>query len=290
MSENLSNADFDSTSKSITAGRFELHYNETGADKPGTPILFLHGSGPGVSGWSNFSGNFATFGAERRTIVLDMPGFGRSPAMKWDAAYPRVAAEAVAALLDELGIEQVDIVGNSMGGNVACEAALATPEKVRRMALMGPGGLAENLFAPNPSEGSRRLFDFLKNPTREGMEAWVDTMVGNREVVSDELIDARMAAALEPGAIDRTMGIFGSIFNPEFRTPPLWARAAGIGQPTLLIWGRDDRMLPYEGAHFAFRQLPNAELHVFSKCGHWAMIEQREAFDRLVLEYFTRED
>ena len=287
MSETL---DFDATSKTITAGRFTLHYNESGADLPGTPVLFLHGSGPGVSGWSNFAGNFAAFAAKRRTIILDMPGFGRSPALKWDAAYPVVAAESVDALLDALGIDQADIVGNSMGGNVACETALAYPNRVRKMALMGPGGLAENLFAPNPSEGSRRLFEFLQKPTREGMVAWVDTMVGNRKVVSDELIDTRLAAALEPGAISQTMEIFGSIFNPEFRTAPLWARAEQIKQETLLIWGRDDRMLPYEGAHFAFRHLPNAELHVFSKCGHWAMIEQRTAFNRIVLEYFGRED
>ena len=287
MSETL---DFDATSKTITAGRFTLHYNESGADLPGTPVLFLHGSGPGVSGWSNFAGNFAAFAAKRRTIILDMPGFGRSPALKWDAAYPVVAAESVDALLDALGIDQADIVGNSMGGNVACETALAYPSRVRKMALMGPGGLAENLFAPNPSEGSRRLFEFLQKPTREGMVAWVDTMVGNRKVVSDELIDTRLAAALEPGAIPQTMEIFGSIFNPEFRTAPLWARAEQIKQETLLIWGRDDRMLPYEGAHFAFRHLPNAELHVFSKCGHWAMIEQRTAFNRIVLEYFGRED
>lgn len=286
MSETL---DFDATSHTITAGRFELHYNEAGADKPGTPILFLHGSGPGVSGWSNFSGNFAAFAAERRTIIVDMPGFGRSPALEWDASYPVVAAESVDALLEALGIDQVDIVGNSMGGNVACETALAYPKRVRKMALMGPGGLAENLFAPNPSEGSRRLFEFLQKPTREGMVAWVDTMVGNPKVVSDELIDTRLAAALEPGAIPRTMAIFGSIFNPEFRIAPLWMRAENIKQETLLIWGRDDRMLPYEGAHFAFRHLPNAEMHVFSKCGHWAMIEQRAAFNRIVLEYFSRE-
>ena len=287
MSETL---DFDATSRTITAGRFELHFHESGADLPGTPVLFLHGSGPGVSGWSNFAGNFPAFAAARRTIILDMPGFGRSPELEWDAAYPVVAAESVNALLDALGIDQVDIVGNSMGGNVACETALAYPSRVRKMALMGPGGLAENLFAPNPSEGSRRLFEFLQKPTREGMVAWVDTMVGNRKVVSDELIDTRLAAALEPGAIPRTMKIFGSIFNPKFRTAPLWARAEDIKQETLLIWGRDDRMLPYEGAHFAFRHLPNAELHVFSKCGHWAMIEQRAAFNRIVLEYFGRED
>lgn len=288
MSENNSDSTFDATSKTVTAGRFELHYNETGTDKPGTPVVLLHGSGPGVNGWSNFYGNFEPFGAQRRTIVLDMPGFGRSPSLDWDAAYPQVAAEAVVAFLDTLGIEQADLVGNSMGGNVACEAALAYPDKIRRMALMGPGGLAENIFAPNPSEGSRRMFEFMKNPTREGMEAWVDTMVGNREVVSDELIDARTERALAPGAIKSAMGIFGSIFQHPVQ--PLWQRAAQIKHEILLIWGRDDRMLPYEGAHFAFRQLKNAELHVFSNCGHWAMIEQRDSFNRLVLDYFGRED
>lgn len=277
------------TSRIVKAGRFEIHLTEAGTEHGGVPTLFLHGSGPGVSGLSNFAGNLPVFARTRHAIVIDMPGFGDSAVVDWDDAYPRVAAEAVDALLDELGIETVDVVGNSMGGNVACELALAYPTRVRRMALMGPGGLAENLFAPNPSEGSRRLFEFLQKPSREGMSAWVDTMVGNRAVVSDELIDTRFAAATAPGAIQRTFEIFGTIFNPRFAQSPLWARAENITQPTLLIWGRDDRMLPYEGAHFAFRQLPNAELHVFANCGHWAMIEQKDAFERLVLEYFDRD-
>lgn len=254
--------DFDTTSKSV-AGEYNLHYHEAGT---GPVLLLLHGSGPGVSGWSNFAGNFPVFAERYRTIILDMPGFGRSPALEWDDVYPRVAAGAVRFFLNELGIDTVDIVGNSMGGNVATEFALAHPARVRRMVLLGPGGLAVNTFAPAVSEGSRRLFEFLANPTRPGMVAWVDTMVGNPAVVSDELIDQRLANALQPGAIANTFAIFQTFSDPRFADrPQLWARASQVQQETLLIWGRDDRMLPYEGALFPFRQLPNAELHVFSK-------------------------
>ena len=277
--------DFDLTSKTV-AGDYQLHYHEAGS---GPVLLLLHGSGPGVSGWSNFAGNFPVLAEYHRTIILDMPGFGRSPAVECTDVYPRVAADAIRYFLDELGIGQVDIVGNSMGGNVAAEFALAHPDRVRRLVLMGPGGLAVNSFAPPVSEGSRRLFEFLANPTRDGMVAWVDTMVGNRAVVSDELIDQRLANALQPGAIASTFAIFQTFSDPRFADrPQLWARAAQLQQETLLIWGRDDRMLPYEGALFPFRQLPNAELHVFSNCGHWAQIERKAEFERLVLEFLGR--
>lgn len=282
---------FDSTSQTLTVGEYEFHFHEagpTGEQLSETPILFLHGSGPGVTAWSNFGGNIEYFATHYRTIMLDMPGFGRSSDHEWTKAYPLMAAEAIEAFLEAKGIAQVDIVGNSMGGNVGAELALAFPNRVRRMALMGPGGLAAPLFSPDPSEGSRRLFEFLGDPSDEKMAAWVDTMVGNKKVVSDELIRQRTEAATAPGAVERMYAIFGSILDPAKAYTPLYARASQIQQPTLLIWGRDDRMLPYEQAHFAFRQLPRAELHSFSRCGHWAMIEQKTKFERVVTEFFTR--
>lgn len=279
---------FENTSNTLTAGEFELHYHEAGAENGGIPVLFLHGSGPGVTAWSNFAGNFPNFAEKFHTILLDMPGFGKSSDHAWAKAYPEVAAEAIDAFLEAKGIDTVDIVGNSMGGNVACETALAFSSRVRRMALMGPGGLAENIFSPMPTEGSRRLFEFLQDPSEEKMGAWVDTMVGNKDVVSPELIAERTANATAEGAVQRMFSIFGSILDPRNAGVPLYARAKNITQDTLLIWGRDDRMLPYEGAHFAFRQLPNAELHAFSNCGHWAMIEQKEKFEQLVFAYFSR--
>lgn len=257
----------------------------------GPAVLMLHGSGPGVSGWSNFSGNFPVLTRHHRVLVPDMPGFGSSPLPELDRVYPEVAADKLADMLDELSIDQVDVVGNSMGGYVGIQLSRQHPERVRRLALMGPGGLAAALYSPPVSEGNRRLREFLADPTRERMVAWVDTMVANTAVVDDALIDQRTRSALVPGAIENTVRIFASLSDPALPEHVMpWQVAASLTHPMLIIWGRDDRMLPYEQSAFGFRHLPDAELHVFSGCGHWAQVERKDAFERLVLEFFSREE
>lgn len=276
--------DFESTSRYLE-GDYRIHYHEAGE---GPALVLLHGSGPGVSGWSNFRGNFPVFAGEFRTVIMDMPGFGKSERPELDRAYPRVAADGVVRLLDGLGIERAHLLGNSMGGYVALEFALAHPERVGRMVLMGPGGLAVNILGPDPSEGARRLGDFMMNPSKAAMEAWVDTMVANKAVVDDQLIEERLANAMAPGALESAIAIFASLGqHPE--PVPLFARLKGIKAPALITWGRDDRMLPVEGALMGFRQLPNAELHIFSRCGHWAQVERKAEFERLVTEFLTRD-
>lgn len=276
--------DFESTSRFVE-GECRLHYHEAG---DGPPLLLLHGSGPGVSGWSNFGANVPVFARTFRTLILDMPGFGRSQMPALDRAYPRVAADQVARFLDSVGVDRTHILGNSMGGYVALEFALAYPDRVDRLVGMGPGGLAVNVLGPDPSEGARRLTDFMMAPSKETMRAWVDTMVANKKVVDDALIEQRLANALAPGAMESAMAIFASLGqHPE--PVPLWARLKTMKAPTLITWGRDDRMLPLEGALFGFRQLPNAELHVFSRCGHWAQVERKDDFERLVTSFLTGE-
>jgi 4,5:9,10-diseco-3-hydroxy-5,9,17-trioxoandrosta-1(10),2-diene-4-oate hydrolase len=216
-----------------------------------------------------------------------MPGFGRSELPTLGQAYPKVAAEHVLRLMDGLGIEKAHLLGNSMGGYVALEFALAHPDRVDRIVGMGPGGLAANILGPDPSEGARRLADFMRSPSKEAMEAWVDTMVANKAVVDDALIEERLANALAPGAIESAVAIFMSLAqHPD--PLPLWARLKSIKAPTLITWGRDDRMLPVEGGLFGFRQMPNAELHIFSRCGHWAQVERKDEFERLVIDFLTR--
>ncbi|MGI8493359.1 MAG: alpha/beta fold hydrolase, partial [Acidimicrobiales bacterium] len=264
-----------------------LRYHD--AVEPGErpPLVLLHGSGPGVSAWSNFAGNIPVFAEHFRTLAPDMPGFGQSPLPDLDRAYPRLAAEAVVRLLDDLDIGRAHLLGNSMGGYVALEAALAYPDRFDRLVLMGPGGLTASLFSPDPSEGARRLTEFMLAPSREAMVAWVDTMVANKKVVDDALIDERLANALRPGAIEAMFTIFASLGqHPE--AMPLWARVEGLRHPTLVTWGRDDRMLPLETGLFGYRRLRNAELHVFSRCGHWAQVERKEDFERVVLEFLNR--
>lgn len=276
--------DFDTTSRFVEVP-YTLHYHEAGT---GPALVLLHGSGPGVSGWSNFRGNFGVFAQRFRTVVIDMPGFGKSEKPKLDRAYPRVAADALHGLLTQLGIDRAHLLGNSMGGYVALEYAIAHPERVDRMVLMGPGGLAANVLGPDPSEGARRLADFMMAPSKEAMEAWVDTMVSNKSVVDDALIAERLANAMAPGAMESAMAIFMSLAqHPE--PVPLWARVREVRSPVLITWGRDDRMLPVEGALFGYRQLPNAELHLFSGCGHWAQVERKADFERVVIEFLTRE-
>lgn len=262
-------------------------YHEAGE---GEPLIMLHGSGPGVSAWSNFQYNLPVFAERFRTIMPDLPGFGASELPELDEIYPVVAARWIARLMDQLGIASAVFVGNSMGGAVAAELARLAPERVSRMALMGSGGLSVGVFGPETSEGMVRLFEFLQEPTRDRMIAWIKTMVFDHGRITDELVDERMRNAMADGVLQRTQAIFGSLFNPANRAKytPLWTQAATITTPTLLVWGRDDRMLPYDQAHFANRWLPDVELHTFARCGHWAQIERKSDFERVVLEFLTR--
>jgi len=275
-------ADFGETSRRLD-GSLPLHYHELGE---GPFLILLHGSGPGVNGWSNFSGNLPVFAERFRTVILDLPGFGLSPPVKLDDRYPAVAARAIGVLLDALGVEQAHILGNSMGGLTAMEFAATNPERVSRLVLMGPGGI--NVLGPSRSEGFARLYDFLDLPTRKRMVAWVETMVADPAFITAELIDQRLESATAPGAIEAAREVFASLYSPEFKdNPPLWLTSSRVRCRTLITWGRDDRMVPLEHGLFAWRRMPAADMHIFSRCGHWAQIERKTDFERVVLEFLT---
>ena len=279
--------DFDSTSRTTTYNGLNLQYHDAGSGDD--VLIMLHGAGPGVSGWSNFGGNLAHYARHFRTIIVDMPGFGRSahPA-EYDRSYLRYAADAVVSLMDELGIASAHVLGNSLGGSVAARLVLAYPDRVKRLVLMGPGSaLSIGLFAPRPSEGIRRLMEFQTAPekTREKMEAFLRSMVFDQSLVTEALIEERFATATDPA----TAGGLKAMQVANQRYPnegELWREAEQIKHEVLITWGREDRVQPLDGAFVGFRLLENARLHVFPKCGHWAMIEQREEFQRLTTDFF----
>ncbi|MCD9029156.1 alpha/beta fold hydrolase [Luteimonas sp. BDR2-5] len=278
---------YESTLKHVDVEGASIAYHEAGQ---GEPLFLLHGSGPGVSAWSNYKHNLPVFAGTFRTIMPDLPGFGASPLPVIDEYYPLLAARRIAGLMDRLGIASAGFIGNSMGGAVAAELAVLHPERVRRMALIGSGGLSVGLFNTEPSEGFQRLFEFLGDPTRERMVAWIRTMVHDHGKITEELVDERMRNALADGVIPRMKQLFGSMFDPGIcgSHVPLWTRAASVQTPTLILWGRDDRTLPYDQAHFANRWLPEVELHTFSRCGHWLQIERKTEFERITTEFHTR--
>ena len=262
-----------------------LHYEEAGS---GPVVVMLHGGGPGASGMSNFARNLPVFASHFRTIVVDQPGFGKSEKPPVEGNYFSFAAGALAELLDELGIDQVKLVGNSLGGGTAVRFALSYPDRAGELVLMGPGGLSLNVFSADPTEGVKRLTEFAAKPgpSREKMAAFIRTMVFDQRLVTDELIDERFASASDPEQLKAMASMGASFYDPAcFEDGLLWREAYRLKQRVLLIWGREDRVNPLDGALMALKLIRRAQLHVFGGCGHWAQLEKFDEFNRLAIDF-----
>ncbi|WP_310963675.1 4,5:9,10-diseco-3-hydroxy-5,9,17-trioxoandrosta-1(10),2-diene-4-oate hydrolase [Nocardioides terrisoli] len=271
-------------------GEITLAYYEAGTGSgAGLPLVMLHGGGPGASSWSNFGPALPGFAERMHTVMVDQPGFGGSDKPAVQGNYYRFSAEYVVALLDQVGLERVHLLGNSLGGGTAMRLALTHPDRVGRLVLMGPGGLSLNLFHADPTEGVQRLMDFGADPTREKLRAFISTMVVNKDLVTDELVEERFADATAPGAQEamRSMGM--SFWNPATAEDGmLWREAHRLRKHTLLTWGREDRVNPLDGAMVALKLIPRAQLHVFGNCGHWAQIEAADEFLEVCTAFLGR--
>jgi 4,5:9,10-diseco-3-hydroxy-5,9,17-trioxoandrosta-1(10),2-diene-4-oate hydrolase len=278
---------------SFGAGKLTLNYYEAGESSPevggGLPLIMLHGGGPGASSWSNFGPALPGFAASFRTLLVDQPGFGQSDKPEITANYFRFASDAVVQLMDELGIDKAHILGNSLGGGTATRLALSYPDRVGRLVLMGPGGLSLNLFHADPTEGVQRLMDFAANPSREALRAFISTMVVDQRLVTDELIEERFADATAPGAREAMASMGASFWNPDWAEDGmLWREVHRLRHRVLLTWGREDRVNPLDGALVALKQIPNAQLHVFPRSGHWAQLEVADEFRDVATTFLAR--
>lgn len=278
---------FESTSKTLTTPNGDLHYHEAGE---GPPVLLLHGSGPGVSGWANFRGNLPAFARHFRTLVLDMPGFGKSYSPEGNPGM--TAPDAVIAFLDGLGIGSLPIVGNSMGGGVAARLAATHPDRVSRLVTIG--GVGVPLFGPTPAEGIKLLVEFVEDPTHNRLIAWMESMVYDKAILTDEFVQMRWEQATDPVALAGIKRMYNFEMLNNMRTrmydnPGLITGLTQIKAPTLITFGRDDRVTPLDAALLPMRFIPKCELHVFYDCGHWAMIERKAEFESVVLSFLLRD-
>ena len=282
---------FEASSRYAKAGQISLHYHEAGEDHEGRPpVVLLHGGGPGAAAWSNFGRNLQVLSRTFRTLAVDQPGFGLSDKPEVEGNYFGFAADALAGLLDALEIDKVHLVGNSLGGGTAVRFALTYPDRVGRLALMGPGGLSLNLFSPDPTEGIKRLYELSAppGPSKEKLEAFVRTMVFDQSLVTDDLIEERFRVASDPESLAAMASMGASFMQPEtFEDGLLWREAYRLRHSVLLVWGREDRVNPLDGAFAALKLIPKAQLHVFPRCGHWAQLERFDEFNRRVPDFLT---
>jgi len=276
-----------STSRFVQTRRWKLHYNEAGA---GHPVILLHGTGPGATGWSNFHQNMPALAEKYRVIALDSPGWGKSDVFDCTGESRNAAnAEAVKLLMDELGLKTAALVGNSMGGAATLEFMAAYPERISHAITMGSGLFATpNIFSPGGlSQGIRVIIDTYRDPTPENFRRLVEVMVYDASFVTDALARQRSADALaQPAHLGNWLKWpMGHPQGPYGGLEALMARLAQSQVPTLMIHGRDDRTVPMETTLRTAALIPNARAVILNRCGHWAQVEHAAEFTRLVLNH-----
>jgi 2-hydroxymuconate-semialdehyde hydrolase len=266
---------------SVPAGGITTNYHDVGhsADPAKPPVLLIHGSGPGVTAWANWRLTMPVLAEQRRVIAPDMVGFGYT---ERPAGYQYSMdhwVEHLIALLDALGVEQTDLVGNSFGGGLALAVAIRHPQRVRKLVLMGAVGVP---FAITP--GLDAVWGY--QPSIETMRGLLDLFAYDRSLVNDELAELRYQASIRPG--------FQEAFAAMFPAPrQRWVDAMtssdadirAIQQPTLIVHGRDDQIIPLANSYRLLELIDNAQLHVFGRCGHWTQIEHAASFSRLVNDF-----
>jgi 2-hydroxy-6-oxonona-2,4-dienedioate hydrolase len=265
----------------------QIHYNEMGQGSQ--TVVMLHGSGPGASGWANFNRNLEPLVDEGyRVILMDCPGWSKSDPIVNKGSRSELNAKALKGLLDVLDIQNpVHIIGNSMGGHSAVAFALANPNRVGKLVLMGGGTGGPSQFVPMPTEGIKLLNGLYREPTIENLKRMMNVFVFDTSNLTEDLFKARLDNML---ARKEHLENFAKSLdaNPK-QFPDVGNRLSEIKAPTLVIWGRDDRFVPLDVGLRLVWGLPNADLHVFSRCGHWAQWEHAEKFNRMVSDFFARQ-
>ncbi|GAB3623763.1 alpha/beta fold hydrolase [Mariniluteicoccus endophyticus] len=270
---------YESTSRFVQTKRWKMHYNEAGE---GDPIVLLHGSGPGATGWSNFSNNIPVLAESHRVIAVDMPGWGESDPVSWQ---DRDHSSALADFFDELGIEKATVIGNSMGGGTCVRFCYEHPERVSHLITMGSSsGESVELGPGGLSEGLKILQKGYRQPGFDTMRELVNVMCYDGSFATDDLIQARTDAVL--GMPEHAQNfIEGSGKRPVVELD--WKKVRGIEVPALLFHGRDDRVVHFEHSLRLVGLIPNSRLVLINRCGHWLQIEHAEEFNKTVLDFIA---
>lgn len=252
------------------------HYHEIGE---GTPILFLHGSGTGVTAAANWWLNLPALGEHGRCIAIDSIGYGQTVVADGTEYGIREWVRHAVRVLDALGIEKTWIVGNSLGGWLAFQFAIDFPERLLGIVSMGTGGA--KLTGALKSHSNPTL-------TEEGIRNTLEMFVVDKSLVTDELVSLRYKSALNDTASDRLAQVVAARDRDRHELPLDFDVLARLEIPVLLIHGVQDVVIPVSRTWEILDVVPHADAHIFSRCGHWSQVERAEEFNALIGDYLAR--
>jgi pimeloyl-ACP methyl ester carboxylesterase len=260
------------------ANGIKTNYLEAGK---GDPVVLIHGSGPGVTSYANWRVVLPALAENFRVLAPDMVGFGFSERPANIQYGVQTWADQVVGLMDTLELPTAHMVGNSFGGAIALRIATQHPDRVGKLVLMGSMGV------PFPiTEGLERVWGY--EPSFENMRKVLDVFAYSRDLVNDELAEVRYRGSIQPG--------FQESFAAMFPAPrQRWVEAMctpeddirRLPHRTLIVHGREDQVIPVQTSLRLMELIDNADLSVFSHCGHWSMIERTKDFNRNVSEFFS---
>lgn len=272
--------------REITAAGYRTNVHDHGADnaKSDVPVMMIHGSGPGVTAWANWRLVIPELAKHRRVVAPDMLGFGYTERPE-DNTYNRErwVAHAI-GVMDALGLEKVDLVGNSFGGGLALALAIEHPQRVRRLVLMGSVGVSFPI-----TEGLDEVWGY--QPSLENMRRLMDVFAFNKNLLTDELAEMRYQASIRPGFQESFAAMFPAPrqrWVDNLASPEEDIRA--LPHETLILHGREDEVIPLAASYRLAELIDRAQLHVFGRCGHWTQIEHASRFVRLVNDFLTEAD
>jgi 4,5:9,10-diseco-3-hydroxy-5,9,17-trioxoandrosta-1(10),2-diene-4-oate hydrolase len=272
------------TERTVRVNGKDIFLADTGT---GPPVVLLHGGGPGASGVSNYSRNIKPLAQHFRVIVPDMPGYGRS-AKGVDGSDPfGYLADHIRGMLDELGIGRAHLVGNSYGGSCALRLALDTPHRVDRLVLMGPGGIGTTRGLP--TAGLKNLLGYYggDGPSLDKLRTFIRTyLVYDGDAVPESLIQTRYESSITPEVVAnpplQRPSSLRTLWRMDFTRDP---RLAKLATPTLVIWGRDDKVNKPSGAAMLGERMPNADVLLTANTGHWVQWERADFFNAVTTAF-----
>lgn len=274
--------------RSLRVGQRTIHLAEAGE---GPPVLMLHGGGPGASGLSNYVRNIDALARHFRVLVPDLPGYGQSTkGLDRDDPFGDLAGSML-AMLEGLGIARAHALGNSLGGACALRMAIERPAAVGRLVLMGPGGVDTTRSMPTP--GLKRLLGYYKGtgPSLEKLTAFLrGDLVHDGSLIPDEVIRARYQASIDPQIV-ASPPLLGPKGIPSFKAIDFTRdpRLREVRHPTLVLWGTEDKVNRPSGGRSLQSRMPNCDLYLFSKTGHWVQWERADEFNAVVTAFLQQE-
>lgn len=266
--------------KTILANGIQTNYHDAGE---GPPVLLIHGSGPGVTGWANWRLTIPALATRFRVLAPDMVGFGYTERPADNRYNMENWVTHIIGFMDALGIERAHVVGNSFGGGLALALAIRAPQRVGKLVLMGSTGVSFPI-----TDGLDRVWGYT--PSMENMRGLLDVFAYNRSLLNEDLARMRYEASIRPGHQEGFARMFPA---------PRQRAVDGLASPetairelphqTMIVHGREDKVIPLASSYKLFDLIPRSQLHVFGECGHWTQIEHAARFNRIVGDFFGEE-